>query len=127
VSSTLRLAARLCFAWGIEDVEAWLEGVEPRVLEFWQAFDFVEPIGEQWRQTAETNKLLSRVVELMAARFGIEMEPTTIEELMPQRYKPEKKPKKEKPSKAVASDTFMPLAAMFGLKEVVDGRSNQSS
>jgi len=127
MSSRLRLAARLCFAWGIEDVEAWMDSVPQRVLDFWQAFDLVEPIGEQWLQTAETNQLIARLVEHEAARLGVEMTPTTIEELMPQRFMREKKTKLKSKAKAVHASTFNSLAAAFGLKEIVDGRNNQSS
>lgn len=42
----LRLAGRLCLLWGIADVSAWRDSLDgTRVLNFWEAFDMLEPIG----------------------------------------------------------------------------------
>lgn len=121
------LAARLCFAWGIQDVEAWLEKVPSRVLDFWEAFDSVEPIGEQWRQTAETNTLIERLVELRLLEFGSKFEPATVDSNMPARYRREKK---QPATQAVKNDPvseFEKLGAALGLGEVVrkHGNNNQ--
>lgn len=123
------LAARLCFAWGIEDVEAWLDSVSPRVLDFWQAFDSIEPIGEQWRQTAETNALLSRIVEFQAAKLGMELQKTTIEDCMPQRFKREPQKTITPKKKPAETNQFNQVAAALGFGKMVakHGRINKPS
>jgi hypothetical protein len=118
----------LCFAWGIEDVEAWFDDVAPRVLDFWQAFDAVEPIGEQRLQSARIETMLSRVVEYIAATHGHEMEPTTINDCMPYRYKREQSPKAtSKPSDPKTE--FAQIAASLGFGKVLaqHGRINKPS
>ena len=122
------LAARLCFAWGIEDVEAWLDRVPARVLDFWQAFDSLEPIGEHWKQTAETNALLAKLVDFQAAKIGVELEPTTVEDCMPARFRRKQKPKQPE-TKTAEPDQFQQVADSFGLGKIVAkyGRLNKSS
>jgi hypothetical protein len=73
------------------------------VLDFWEAFDSVEPIGEQWRQTAETNTLIERLIEWHAAQTGQSFEPATVDSNMPHRYVPEVIPK-IKPQRSDKSD-----------------------
>lgn len=124
------LAARLCFAWGIEDVEAWMDSVPARVLDFWQAFDSLEPIGEHWKQTAETNALLARLVEFQAAKLGAELETTTVEDCMPERYRRKKRSQKvDDSAKNAVPNQFQQVAAALGFTEIVKKhgkRINQS-
>jgi hypothetical protein len=123
------LAARLCFAWGIPDVIGWLDEVPSRVIDFWIAFDAVEPIGEHWRQTAEVNSRLSQLAGLAALNYGAKLEQETSDECMPQRYvrAKERLPKVE--SKQIPAAGFDQVAAAFGLSEIVKthGRINKSS
>ena len=40
------LAARLCLIWGIADFVAWRDSLDgTRILDQWEAFDLLEPIG----------------------------------------------------------------------------------
>lgn len=101
-----------------------------RVLDFWEAFDYVEPIGEAWRQTAETNVLLERQIELEAMKIGAKFDPGTVERHMPLRFKPnEKIVKHVKRTKKTKQTEFDQVAATLGLSEIVKkhGRNNKSS
>ena len=122
------LAARLCFAWGIEDVNGWMDCVSPNVLDFWEAFDSIEPIGEQWRQTATVTTMAARIVEYTAAVAGHKMEPSVIEDAMPSRYRPIKRPAIRSQQQDQQTD-FQRVASAFGLGKVVakHGRINKSS
>lgn len=122
------LAARLCFAWGIEDVEAWMDRVPARVLDFWLAFDSIEPIGEQRLQHAELLAVLHRLTTETLGNMGVPMKPVKIDGYMPPRYKPEK-PEPEKPFKrSKPEDDFKQVASAFGLGRVIAkyGRNNKS-
>lgn len=105
-----------------------MDNVSPQVLDFWQAFDAVEPIGEQRLQSARIETALNRVVEYIAAGNGYAMEPTSIEDNMPYRYKRERKQKVASKPTDTATD-FQRMASAFGLTEIVEkhGRGNKSS
>lgn len=122
------LAARLCFAWGIEDVNGWMDNVSPTVLDFWEAFDAIEPIGEQWRQTATVTTMAARIVEYTAAVAGHKMDPTLVDDAMPARYRPYKRQAIKSQPQDQQTD-FNRLASALGLGKVVakHGRINQPS
>jgi hypothetical protein len=105
-----------------------MDSVAPRVLDFWQAFDAVEPIGEQRLQSARIEAMLSRVVEYIAATNGHEMEPTTINDCMPWRYKRETK-QTVTPKPSDPKTEFAQVAASLGFGKVLaqHGRINKSS
>lgn len=111
----------MCFAWGVADVYKWLEEVNPNVLDFWQAFDSIEPIGENWRQAAQITTIVERLIEFTAAINGSEnFTPSTIDDNMPARYHREKKAKVLSDAKPQDSNLqFHSLAAAFGLSRVV--------
>lgn len=71
---------------GILDVDQWLTETPARVLDYWEAFDRVEPIGDQWLQTAQICEMLSRGHTVAMAAVGQKLEPKTIEDLMPARW-----------------------------------------
>lgn len=87
------LAARLCLLWGIPDVEDWFARQPPHILNFWEGFDRVEPIGEAWRQTAQLSSMLSQILGAHYAATGVELEALSQDDCMPARYAAEKKPK----------------------------------
>lgn len=97
-------------------------------MDFWTAFDAVEPIGEAWRQTATTNTLLERQIEYEAAKNGAVFEPATVDSHMPARYVPEHKPKQTIPQRINEAD-FAAFGRSAGLTEVLrkHGRINQPS
>lgn len=72
------LAARLCFAWGIPDVYGWLNSQPKEVIDFWEAFDSIEPIGEAWMQSARIG---------MQVSMGQALEPRpTMDDFLPPRF-----------------------------------------
>lgn len=123
------LAARLCFAWGIPDVIGWLSETPKHVVDFWIAFDSVEPIGEQWRQTSETNSRLSQVAGLLALTTGVKFDAEEPDDCMPQRFQRAKKRIPQVAVKQEPKSEFEQVTACFGLSEVVKkyGRNNQPS
>lgn len=80
------LAARLCFAWGIPDVEAFLECTPPEVLDFWMAFDRIEPIGESAWQSARIEAMLYSIRQAVLAFGGQRTDCITPDDCMPPRY-----------------------------------------
>lgn len=106
-----------------------MEEVPAHVIDFWLAFDAVEPIGDQWRQTAETNAMLSNLIAYQAASMGIKIEPATAEDNMPARYEPVKKRPAPTQVETNPQTEFQRVAAAFGLTEIVKkhGRINQPS
>lgn len=99
------------------------------MLDFWEAFDAVEPIGEAWMQTAQTQCLLERQIELEAMKIGVPFEPSTFERHMPARYISEPLPPKPKRTKQTVKTEFESLGASLGLGMVLrnNGNNNQPS
>lgn len=84
------LIGRLCLELGIFDVATFLEKTEPSDwnLRFWEAFDRVEPIGQQWRQTAQMQSSLSLLGSTILVAHGFESrEPFGWQDYMPPRFK----------------------------------------
>jgi hypothetical protein len=94
-------------------------------LDQWVAFDSVEPIGEEWRQTAETNFLLRQLIGIQMAKAGVKSDQFTVNDCMPARYdRPKRKVAKPK------SDTnqmFKSLIGAFGLSKVANGNNDNAS
>ena len=88
-------------------------------LDFWEAFDAVEPIGGQWEQSA-----------MIAHQIAIKtfcdagQKPPEWEQFMPPRYQPPKETKIDIPTQTDAVNQFRSLAAAFGLSEVIDGNND---
>jgi hypothetical protein len=117
------LAYRLAKEWGIVDVDAWLETLPYGALDGWQAFDTIEPIGEQRKQTAEIATAIRRLIGVIMANHGVTTTDVRWEDCMPSRFVPEKpipsQDKPKRPSKKQAKAMFNGLASMFGFGEVV--------
>lgn len=107
------LAGRLALQWGIVDVQAWLRSLPRGALNFWEAFDAVEPIGEQWAQTA----MLTWATTLENYR-----EPREPDDFMPSRYR-RKKRRIEIPTAEESKLQFQNLVGLFGFS--IDGNDNQ--
>jgi glutamate-1-semialdehyde aminotransferase len=105
-----------------------MDSVPARVLDFWQAFDSLEPIGEHWRQTAETNSLLARLIECQAAKLGVKLDTTTVEDCMPLRFLRKQATKKPE-AKATEKDQFQQITNALGFGKIAAkyGRRNKSS
>lgn len=97
-------------------------------LDQWLAFDSVEPIGEQWAQTAKLASLLSQSIGLQMATAGVKSECVTEADCMPARYHRKATPKVTKKQREQSQkQQAAQLAAHFGLQKVVDGNNNQRS
>jgi hypothetical protein len=97
----------------------------PKALDRWIAFDSVEPIGEQWAQSAQVCELLSQVIGVLAATSGVKLDTYTSQNFMPGRYEPPPKQKPKKPSKNQKTAEFNSIAARLGLGAVVNGSNNK--
>ena len=86
----------MCLKLGIDDVLGWLDRVDRSVLDFWIAFDAIEPIGDEWQQVAELKRLLAQLSAFQSAACGVVLAIPETDELMPDRYRPA--PVKRKPA-----------------------------
>lgn len=103
------LAGKLALRWGILDVQAWLASLPAGALDFWMAFDQLQPIGDEWFQTA----LIAQQSSFGAfAQAGVAI--PEVENFMPARYRP----KKKKPA-LVKDDGFDQLLKITKLDRVV--------
>ncbi len=100
--------------WGIVDVHSWLEKLPDGALTFWEAFDRVEPIGDEWEQTAMIMEKL--LVKLYAQA---KMDPPSWQDLMPPRYKRVRKPTAITKQQSAAS--FDALLKITKLDKVANG------
>ena len=66
-------------------------GVPARVLDFWQAYDRLEPIGDSWMQSAMICQQLSTGHGYQLASVGVKHEPKSFTDFMPSQYR---KPRK---------------------------------
>jgi hypothetical protein len=107
------LACKLALRWGILDVQAWLSSLPAGALDFWMAFDQLQPIGDEWLQTA----LVAQQASFGAfAQAGVDV--PELESFMPARYKP----KKRKPqSETRSQNDFDVLLRMTQLDKVANG------
>lgn len=108
------LAGRLALQWGIVDVQAWLRSLPRGALNFWEAFDSVEPIGEHWRQAATV---------AWSASLDKFKEVRDPDEFMPPRFRPPPQ-RLELPTADEMANQFRSLAGALGLK-VTDGNNDQ--
>lgn len=107
------LAAKLALRWGILDVEAWLQSLPGGALDFWMAFDQLQPIGDEWFQTA----LVAQQASFGAfAQAGVDI--PEVESFMPARYKPRKR--KPQPVASTQKD-FDTLLRITKLDKVANG------
>jgi hypothetical protein len=100
------LASRLCLAAGILDVEKWLTGEDAkRILDWWEAYDRVEPLPEPWLQTAVVCHELAKTQATIMASQGAKIKETDIrtwQSFMPPRWRPP--PKKKRPARTLEQE-----------------------
>lgn len=107
------LAGKLALRWGILDVQAWLASLPAGALDFWMAFDQLQPIGDEWFQAA----LIAQQSSFGAfAQAGVDV--PDVDAFMPARYRPRKK----KPEPAKADNGFETLLKVTKLDGVANGR-----
>jgi hypothetical protein len=54
-------------------VDAWLAGLDPTVLDWWLAFDRIEPISQPWTHTATLCAAVWEALSAIAAAQGVEL------------------------------------------------------
>lgn len=93
----MMLASRLCLAAGILDVEWWLTTDDAkRILDWWEAFDRINPLPNEWMQTSLICHELARTQATVMASQGAKIgkdDVRTWESFMPPRWRPPPKPK----------------------------------
>lgn len=115
------LAGRLALEWGIVDVKGWLQSLPRGALDFWAAFDQVEPIGERWAQSAMIAHQSAFGVYCQAGK-----DPPPFEDYMPPRWKrPKKKVEITLPTSAEDNAAaFKSMLGMVGLSKVKKNGGN---
>lgn len=73
----------MCLALGIDDPEAWLDRVDQRTFDLWQAYYQIEPFGNEWAQTASTLSMISGMQSLIASANGQKMKVVEPLDFMP--------------------------------------------
>jgi hypothetical protein len=91
---------------------AWMKSLPSGALNQWIAFDSIEPIGEEWEQTAS---IVHAINLPLYARAGQEM--PDVVDFMPMRYRRPKRSAKAVLKQAAKASTQMAgqVKAMFGL------------
>jgi hypothetical protein len=69
----------------IVDVEAWLDSIDPSVIDRWLAYDRLEPISAPWQHTAQVCAALWEAIAIIAAGQGVELPPRSGEYWIPDR------------------------------------------
>jgi hypothetical protein len=101
------LAGKLALHWGILDVEAWLSSLPAGALDFWMAFDQLQPIGDDWFQTA----LIAQQASFGTfAQAGVDI--PEIDSFMPARYKTVKKKPEPKKESGSGLDTLLRITRL---------------
>ncbi len=91
---------------------SWVEHLPRGVLNQWLAWDKVEPMGEEWMQTAS---IVQSINLPMFARAGKEL--PDVETFMPDRYRRPKKRLSDQLFKPPSSQSlFGKVKSMFGAK-----------
>jgi len=77
-------------------------------LRQWEAFDAIEPIGEDWRQTAQITGWIKHLIDVQLSKVGVTATETEEDDFMPVRYirEPKQRKKKAKKPEAVAKSVF---------------------
>jgi hypothetical protein len=91
---------------------AWMRSLPSGTLDRWIAFDSIEPIGEEWEQTAS---IVHAINLPLFARAGQAM--PEVADFMPSRYKRPKRSAKSMLKQAAKASTQIAgqVKAMFGL------------
>jgi hypothetical protein len=91
---------------------AWMKSLPSGALDQWIAFDSIEPIGEEWEQTAS---IVHAINLPLFARAGQAM--PEVADFMPSRYKRPKRSAKSMLMQAAKASTQIAgqVKAMFGL------------
>jgi hypothetical protein len=67
------------------DADAWLESLDPCVLDGWIAYDRLEPISSPWQHTATLCMVIWEAMSAIAAGHGVKLPERKLEDFMPSR------------------------------------------
>lgn len=82
-SPRIRFAFRLAIALGIADPVAWIDTVDPYVIDCWLAYDAVEPIPFPWLQSATIAAEVYRSAEIAGIGKIERLQPKRVKDFMP--------------------------------------------
>lgn len=95
-----------------------MESIGSHVLDFWVAFDSVEPIGDEWEQTACIRESLASVFGALIVQKDNTVEPATAMDFMPARYIRDQEPIEEDPPAVMDPvEEFKMFGRLFGFTE----------
>lgn len=83
-SPRIRFAFRLAIALGIADPIAWIDSVDPSVIDCWIEYDALEPIPYPWLQSATIAAEVYRTTAFIAAANGQKIDTRKVSEFMPE-------------------------------------------
>jgi len=84
------LIAELCLRTGEIDVFRFMENVDPRVVDFWEAYDDMYPINsydEHKREFASMITMLHRFMNLFASSHGVQLDVLHENDFLPKRLR----------------------------------------
>lgn len=73
----------MAIALGIPDPIAWIDSVEPAVIDRWLEYDRFEPIPSPWLQSATIAAEVYRVASWIAASNGEKLDAKRVADFMP--------------------------------------------
>lgn len=98
------------------DVKAWLRTLPYGALDQWLAFDAIEPIGDEWEQSAQVALSVYRLSGIQLAKAGAKPPEISFDDCMPARYRPPKVPKAKKAKQLDSGFNQLKAALGFGSK-----------
>jgi hypothetical protein len=84
--------------------------VDRRILDFWEAYDRIEPLPDTWAQSAQVCTQLEKIATYILATNGQEYTPTPYKDFMPARWE---EPPKPVPRKQSAEEVAAELDRAF--------------
>jgi len=92
-------------------------------LRQWEAFDAVEPIGEQWHQTAQLTYWIKQLVDIEIMKSGGKPNNADVLDFMPPRFSKPKQPKAKLKMQS-PKDMFASVASALGFAGKVNNGRN---
>jgi len=107
-------------ALGIDDPEAWLDRIDQRTFDIWEAYYQIEPFGDEWNQTASMLSMISGLQSLTAASYGEKMKVVEPLDFMPGDSLSWKRRRKATPKRGGITDGKLQttyILASFGFRQ----------
>lgn len=107
-------------ALGIDDPEAWLDRIDQRTFDIWEAYYQCEPFGNEWAQTASVLSMVSGLQSMTAAVNGQKMKVVEPLDFMPGDSLSWKRRQKAAPKRGGITDGKLQttyILASFGFRQ----------